>query len=673
MNFDQLIALWRTLPANQRGGMMAGENEGDQFNKWAQALQQVMGFGSFNEIPDEATVRAAIATPQFKAAGSRLPADLLAAYTTALATNPNLPADDFAISWADANPRDPRLNDPAFKLSVGIEDNNPDPGSPDEPAFYNQIAPRIREDLENDARRQTETTKIVGDVNRSLDDAVKVNSELLRVSGFDAERYIADDPGIRTALQQLIEQGKATDLASAAKYHYDTWGKTEGRTPYYTRSRLDEEYAQADLSNNRLAGSANAEAAARLAGLDKRKADIETALTALQGARTGALTTETAALYGANGQLLADRAGALTGETAALRDANGRLLVDRTKSLDEQLVTLRGALDQLNVERSAALAPLEAARMVAAESQATAINQALETQRDQMTAANATRGFVGGSTAESAAIARAVVGARQASAQAVGDAGVANAGDRRSLGDDIAGTRFGITGQGAADRRGINDDSAVSEARIAGGAATGLRTLLDDSAKTKFNITGNAATGLRGIVDDSAKGRFNLSDSDATARVAVNDARADGVRTAADNATGLKQNYFDADFGRRLEASLRPAQIATTRLNFTNAADEAGQAGLNRSLRTLAFFQGNNAPPPSSSFTRTPSTSGADLAALGASSVNAALNIANANKWFTKTETPKVTLPAASTLKFNTNPMKPGGEFAGFTTPPRKP
>ncbi|MCW5548883.1 MAG: hypothetical protein KIT44_07955 [Opitutaceae bacterium] len=313
-------------------------------------------------------------------------------------------------------------------------------------------------------------------------------------------------------------------------------------------TRLQEEYAMADDTAGRLAASAAQEAADRLAVLDEQKAALEAALQ----------------------QMSQDRTGALDGETAQLR----------------------AALGVLEQERGDALAQLEGARVAAAESRVAGINQGLEVERDRLAAADAMKGYVGGSSMQDAAMTRAAIGARQDAAIALGEANVANATDRRALGDEIA--------------------------------------------RSRFDIEGRDASGRRSITDETAATRFNLATSDANNRMAIGDAGAAGRREASDLGTTMRAGYFDNDYLRRIEASLMPATLEGQRLSLQGVADEAGYSGLRRSLDTLNWWAGANNPPSARPFQETASQFGNDLAGLGAGITSAAMSYGNANDWWKK-------------------------------------
>lgn len=167
--------------------------------------------------------------------------------------------------------------------------------------------------------------------------------------------------------------------------------------------------------------------------------------------------------------------------------ASQRALNEQTAALETQIASLRGNLDTESQARAAALTtqlaelraaqdPLNQARLDAARSQATAINVAGETTLDNIRAQQAQRGYVGGSSGDSAAIARALALSRQNAAAQVGTARVTNATDdanisrfganeNRALADYTSGGIRQIGDYSAGEVRNVND--ANSQRRLA--------------------------------------------------------------------------------------------------------------------------------------------------------------------------------------------------------------
>lgn len=124
-------------------------------------------------------------------------------------------------------------------------------------------------------------------------------------------------------------------------------------------------------------------------------------------------------------------------------------------ALDTEFGSRMSAIDSLQADRLAALDPVTSARSKAAQTEIAAINQGLERTRDQITAADAMSGFVGGSSMKDAELARAAIGARQRGAATLGAADFANASDRRGVFDETATGRAGARFDLASGKRNV--------------------------------------------------------------------------------------------------------------------------------------------------------------------------------------------------------------------------
>jgi hypothetical protein len=520
-------------------GAQVSTPEGQEaFNAW---------WGSINELPPEtfAAAMEVLSRPDQREAFSRDYGGDMKAWLTSVQDWWSANGHTVADKIDQYGPETKLLDTLGFTVNPEALPTLGAGGSePLEKALFEKILQDyIGPDLAGDPGRQAEAAKIVAELNRSLDGALKVNDEVLNGT-FDANDYLQRYPDVAAWAQQSVASGGHPDLASAAKAHYDQFGKAEGREAKIV-TRLDQEYAMADDAAARLRASSAEAATARIAALDQRKVEM----------------------------------------TAAL----DRMSADRSGALDAQTAQLREGLAVLETERRAALQELTAARINAAEGQVTGINQGLEFERDRITAQQAKQGFIGGSAQQDAAMTRATVGARQGAAEVMGNAKVANATDSRNLGDAIAGTRF--------------------------------------------NITGNDATTRYGIADETARGRFSLDDSTSAARVGVENQRASEAQSAADTGTKMRVGYFDNDFGRRLQAALLPATLASQRISLIDLPGQVGQSGLNRSLNTLNWFGTSAAPPLSNPSSTTASQVGSDIAALGAGLTKSAFNVGNQIGW----------------------------------------
>jgi hypothetical protein len=186
---------------------------------------------------------------------------------------------------------------------------------------------------------------------------------------------------------------------------------------------------------------------------------------------------------------------------------------------------------------------------------------------------------------------------------------------------------------GAAVRQGLESERDRITAEQAMGGFYGGSSLTD-GAMTRASIAaqqqaaellGGAkvanATDVRGIGDDTARAGFDISGRQAS-----------GVRGAADYTTNLRQNYFDADYPRRLNAAFAVPGIEGTRFTFGNQADDYGQTGLRRGLQLLDWFSGGGQAPAVSPYQETASQAGNDLAGLGTGLVSSGFNWLAANR-----------------------------------------
>lgn len=499
-----------------------------------------------------------------------------------------------------------------FELSNTFEDEVPLEQGLLDTALNEYILP----DLERDRLRRGETQAGVDDINRTLDDALALNRTLIG-TGLDEKAYLTAHPDVAQAYDGLYKdaQGRAMvptldgrvvpmSRAEFAKYHYDNWGKYEEReAPTRESERLIQERTQADVTAGAQLETLEEAIARRTAALDIETATVGTAIDKLEGERRAILEqqkTETDAAI------------------AARNDA-------RLKAIDAETAQLNTALGALDTERRAAMAPLEAERVAAARTLSAGVNQGLETERDRLAAAMAEKGYVGSSTFEEAALARAALEARQKSAETMAQATLANATDRRGIGEDTAQGRFSISSRDATGRRGAADETSTS----------------------RFDLGKFAADTGAAIGNTARSDQFGLTVSDAAARRALADFAADEGRGVKDQATLAKQAYFDADLGRGLEAALRAASLGEKRLDLADRADQAGYTGLNRALDTLNWWSASPSMPRSTPGVTQPSNMGADIAGLGAGLTSGAFSLA-ASQWANRNKTPTTTKPAGT-------------------------
>lgn len=189
----------------------------------------------------------------------------------------------------------------------------------------------------------------------------------------------------------------------------------------------------------------------------------------------------------------------------------------------------------------------------------------------------------------------------------------------------------------------------VDAARLgeAEGAVTGVnlgleRTLdqLDAERATQGFVGGstmdtNAAT--RATIDARQRGA-NLVGAAKTANAM--DARSIGGFDAsqgysiAEELARQRQDLYNADYGRSLQAALSLPQATNQFIQTQRNIDDQRNAGLNRSLGVLNWWANGSTAPTATYNPIEADNSGNDLAGLGANLTSAALNIGAANNWW---------------------------------------
>ena len=136
--------------------------------------------------------------------------DLQSAYDAARQTNPNLTPSDFAVQWANAHPNDPRLNDPSFLQSVGLEDDN-GPSVPLEQALLNYTSQMGRDDIAMDSQRRADATALLARYAPAFDGARNTIASIYDGSILNSE-YGANTEAAnsqRTALNTQMDARRA--------------------------------------------------------------------------------------------------------------------------------------------------------------------------------------------------------------------------------------------------------------------------------------------------------------------------------------------------------------------------------------------------------------------------------------------------------------------------------
>ena len=174
------------------------------------------------------------------------------------------------------------------------------------------------------------------------------------------------------------------------------------------------------------------------------------------------------------------------------RATSGQQLQTELGTADQAAASKNTALQQAIDQLTGAQAPVSAARTQAAQDAITGVNLGLEGTRDQLTAERAAQGYVGGSTMDDAALARATIGARQQGAALLGDANLQNATDTRSIGTFGANQGYSIAGSLADQRQALTNADYGRSLQ----AALSLPQLQNSYTTTLANDSGFGNTGL---------------------------------------------------------------------------------------------------------------------------------------------------------------------------------
>lgn len=337
----------------------------------------------------------------------------------------------------------------------------------------------------------------------------------------------------------------------------------------------------------------NTETASRNAALDQELATRGGAITnfieQLKGNLSGELATRATAIQ-QQIQALTQGLGQYTAaERASLQQQFDRDFASletelgaRKTALEQQVaalgsavsandVALRNALATELQKLTAAQAPLNQARINAAQTTATAVNLAAQAEQDRVRATMAEQGYVGSSTGTDMALARAAIAGRQGAADALGQAQVANAADdaqiarygagkEAGIAERTAGANLDLASFGANESRSLADYGATGRRAIENTNSVGIRDI-DRTANqgalgiANFGATENraltdyGATTLRGIGDTGATRQLNLADYGAGSRREIADTGASELRGIT-NAGALANREIDLTFNK---------------------------------------------------------------------------------------------------------------------------
>lgn len=190
----------------------------------------------------------------------------------------------------------------------------------------------------------------------------------------------------------------------------------------------------------------------------------------------------------------------LAGEQTMADTTGASVAQAATDSANSQTSALQAQIQQL----LAANVPVSDARIKAAQDQITSINLGLQQTLDQINASAATAGYVGGSTAQDAALARAAITAQQGAASQMGSANLANAMDTQSVNQYGANQGASIAdtlaqqiqqAQNATAQQKLGNYNADWQTRL--GAAAQLPALTNQYTTTLAGLSDYGNTGLK--------------------------------------------------------------------------------------------------------------------------------------------------------------------------------
>ncbi len=461
----------------------------------------------------------------------------------------------------------------------------------------------------------------------------------------------------------------AAQLAAQARADYEA--SRNALSPEENARRLQEEYAMADQTAGRLSESAGVASAEQLTALQAAIAQMQQNLTGQSAAQAAALQQQLAALTSNLDQFDETQRAALTTQLAE-QTANLQTQIDaQRQSLANELTGLQGAVDAESVARKAALEqeiagltaaqePLSAARLQTAESLATGINLGLESERDRMTAENARRGYLGGSSFEDANALRAVIGARQGAATVMGQAREANAADTRTIQGRSATEGRSLSDELARNTRGVTERGVTGERTLADALAAGNRGIADYGTNSRTAITTTTGANRMNIGNAGATQQYQDQVAGAAQQREISDALARGTsdittnratqqQQARDSGTTARQGYFDNAYTRGLGGVLSRSNLAGSLASTLTGLDNYANTGLARALNTANWWSTNTGTPPTPGYVPVQaSQSGNDLAGLGAGLVSAGLTYGNSTGWGQPKTTANNSAPANS-------------------------
>lgn len=544
-------------------------------------------------------------------------------------------------------------------------------GVPLEQGLLQTTLPRLVADVNADTGRAALADQLA---NAAVTGTNAATTQLQRTQGghFDGTTYLQQNPDVKAAFDAQHAANPGVTADQFAEQHYLNYGQREGRQPAYIQSaQLAQDFNNANQTVAANIAAANQAAQTNLAALAAANAAMQRNLTGDLAARSAALQQQIASLTQNLDQLDATQRQALTTQVASMQADLEQAINTQRQALTDQIAALgnaatteaqsrRASLQQELAGLTAAQAPLAEARTKAAELQATAVNVGLERTRDQMTADSARAGFVGGSTVQDAALARATIDARARAAQAVGAARVANATDTRDIGVRGASGERSIADALAAAQREIAGQGATGNAALTGALAQGRQAIGNFGSAGTAGITNNTATARAGIGAMGANQTFQdqvfgsqqqraLADALAQGNLAITSNQAGQTQQAQNQGAAARATYYDNDYNRSLNAALGLTALPTNLTSTLTGLDNYANSGLNRTLNTLNWWSTNQGAAPTPGYTPLqPSNTGNDISNLGNGIFRLGANIGAANNWWQTTPGRTTTTTARS-------------------------
>jgi hypothetical protein len=556
----------------------------------------------------------------------------------------------------------PVTNQPA---NVTLDPN----GVPIEQALFQQIVPRLVGDINADAGRATIADNLANTAIQGSQGAAAIFN---RTQGghFDSNTYFQQNPDVKAAFDAQHAANPNLTADQFAEQHYLNYGQREGRQPAYIQSaQLAQDFNNANQTVAANIAAANQAAQTNLAALATATAAMRQNLTGDLAARASALQQQIDSLTQNLNQLDATQRQALTTQVASMQADLEQSITTQRQALTDQINALgtaatteasarRASLQQELDGLNAAQAPLAEARMRAGELQATAVNVGLQRTQDQLTADAARAGYVGGSTVQDAAMARASIDARQRAAEAISGARVANAGDTRDIAVRGATGQRSIADALAASQREIAGQSATGNAALTGALAQGRQQIGNFSSAGTAGITNNTAVARAGIGAQGANQTFQdqvfgsqqqraIADALAQGNLSVTANQANQTQQAQNQGTAARATYYDNDYNRSLNAALGLTAIPTNLTATLTGLDNYANSGTNRALNTLNWWSSNTGAAPTPGYTPvTAPTTGNGISSVGNGLFQLGTSVGAANNWWqTPTTTPRTTTP----------------------------